>query len=158
MSRPRNLRSDITIFSALGFMGMACAKLLIAPRPLSWLGSDMLHGSIGWSSYVICMCLSHSMTLHFKFEMRTVQASSSWIFISNFLLSWYLSYFGYSFIFQPILMQWLNPETEAAWAIGREKWAGSTRRSLSELSGSFKDQRKQGFAKKRALGGMEKCP
>jgi len=27
-----NLRSDITIFSALGFMGMACAKLLIAPR------------------------------------------------------------------------------------------------------------------------------
>jgi len=26
------LRSDITIFSALGFMGMACAKLLVGPR------------------------------------------------------------------------------------------------------------------------------
>ena len=29
---PRSLRSDITIFSALGFMGMACAKLLVGPR------------------------------------------------------------------------------------------------------------------------------
>ena len=29
---PRTLRSDITIFSALGFMGMACAKLLVGPR------------------------------------------------------------------------------------------------------------------------------
>lgn len=27
-----SLRSDITIFSALGFMGMACAKLLVGPR------------------------------------------------------------------------------------------------------------------------------
>ena len=50
--------------------------------------------------------------MHLKFEMRTVQASSSWIFITFSYLN-YLSYFGYSFIVQPILMQWLNPETEA---------------------------------------------
>lgn len=82
MSRPRNLRSDITIFSALGFMGMACAKLLIAPRPLSWLNEDMLHGRD--------VCLPMSFACAFRNQWHAFQVwyedspswPSSWIFIT----------------------------------------------------------------------------